>query len=256
MRRLLASVDAPPSVRVATDGRSAIEAICDEHPPDIVFLDVQMPGGDGFSVVERVGPDSMPVTVFVTAFDQFATRAFEVQALDYLVKPYEDRRFIAAFERARRRVSDERFTLLGARLHHLLDTVRGGRPSVETLPLPEATPELEGGILRRIAVRSGERVHLLRASEIDRVIAEGVYARVFAGAQSHLLRMSMNEMEVRLDPATFLRVHRSAIVNMERIRELRDAGRGDYAIILDSGASVKLSRSRRTAFERRIGQSL
>jgi two-component system LytT family response regulator len=253
IRRLLTAVGAI-DVRSAPDGLTAVDAILGDQPPDIVFLDVQMPGLDGFGVVERVGPDRMPVTVFVTAFEEHATRAFAAEALDYLVKPYDDQRFLASFERARRRVAEGRLSDLGARFRTLLAWVD---PAVDTTAPPiDRQADDASGTLDRIAIRTGDRVQLIRAATIDWIAAEGVYARVYVGSQSQLVRMSMNEMEVRLDPQRFVRVHRSAIVNVDRIRELRETSRGEYSVILESGTSVKLSRSRRAAFERRLGQSL
>jgi two-component system LytT family response regulator len=218
------------------DGESAVTAVLDEQP-DLVFLDVQMPLLDGFGVVEAVGPERMPVTVFVTAHDQHALRAFEVNALDYLLKPYDRARFKKAVDRAKALIGRPRHD--AERLTELLAAVRGE-------PKP---PD-------RIAVKAANRVYLVRVEDIDWIEAAGNYLRLHTGKDEHLLRETMTALASRLDSAQFLRIHRSTIVNVERIREIQPWFHGDYAVILQDGRQLTLSRSYRTKVEALFGHSL
>ncbi|MEM6326839.1 MAG: LytTR family DNA-binding domain-containing protein [Bacteroidota bacterium] len=232
-------------VHLAADGEEAIRAIR-AAPPDLVFLDVQMPHLDGFEVVERVGVNAMPLTVFVTAFDEYALRAFEAHALDYLLKPFGDDRFEAVLARAERRIREQQASHLGEAYTRLVETHRGGY-----------TPRLSGtGPLERFPVRRGGRVLLVRAEEIDWVEADGPYALLHVGRQRHAVRIAMRELDDRLDSQRFIRIHRSTIVNLDRVRELRDMGRGEYEAVLHDGTALKLSRSRRAHLEQRLGLSL
>jgi two-component system, LytTR family, response regulator len=246
MRRLLASAGVTDVIE-AVDGPAAVRAL-ERHEPAIVFLDIQMPELNGFGVMERIGPERMPVTVFVTAYEEYATRAFEAAAVDYLVKPYEDSRFLAALTRARARVSDGRLRELGERFESLLALQRAGDSG--TLEVDETGP------LRRLVIKKNGRIRLIRTESIDWIEAEGMYTRVHFTAESYLLRIPMHEMETRLDSNSFIRTHRSAIVNLERVRELIEVSSTEMAIVMENGARVKLSRARRAALERRLGQSL
>jgi two-component system, LytTR family, response regulator len=209
------------------DGPSAVTAIRSREP-DLVFLDVKMPGHDGFRVVEEVGADRMPVTVFVTAFDKFALKAFEVRALDYLLKPFDRDRFEAALGRAKEQFRRRQEEEVRDRLDELLTEVRGERKPLE-----------------RIAVKSSGSVYFLRAEEIDWVEAAGNYSRLHVGKTTHLLRETMTALESKLDPKRFLRIHRSTIVNIERVRELQPYFHGDYIVLLDDGTELTLSRNYR-----------
>ncbi|MCA1828423.1 MAG: LytR/AlgR family response regulator transcription factor [Myxococcales bacterium] len=197
----------------AADGDAAIAAVR-ELRPDLVLLDVQMPGRDGFDVIRAVGPARMPPVIFVTAHDAFALKAFEVHAVDYVMKPFRDRRLREALERARRPSAD-----LARRLEALMS--RLDEP--------------------RFEVRLGNRVLVVSSSEIDWVEGAGYYAVLHAGEATHLLRETLNEIEARLDRSRFLRVHRSAIVRLDRIRELRPR---DRVVVMQTGTRVRVSRSR------------
>ena len=209
-------VRATPGFEVAGEARdgddavSAIEAL----RPDLVLLDVQMPGRDGFEVIRAVGPARMPPVIFVTAYDAFAVRAFEVQALDYLLKPFEDHRLREALGRAGRASASD----LARRLEALV--VR-----------PEP----------RFEVRLGKRIQLLSCVEIDWAEGASYYTVLHAGSETHLVREPLRDIETRLDPARFARVHRSAIVQLDRVRELRPAER---ALVLRDGTRVQASRAR------------
>ena len=211
------------------DGRAAVAAIR-EHRPDLVFLDVQMPLLDGFGVVEAVGPENLPAVVFVTAYDEHAVRAFEAGALDYLLKPFERERFRKTLARARRRIHAPDRDDLGRRLAALLGELRPDR-------VGERAKHLE-----RIAVREAGRIIFLGADEIDWIEAQGNYVRLHAGRDSHLLRETMDGIEAKLDPAKFVRIRRSAIVRVERIRELQTLFNGEYAVRLQDGTRLTSSR--------------
>jgi two-component system LytT family response regulator len=241
-------------VAECASGREAVSAIRD-HRPDVVFLDVQMPGIDGFGVIRELGADRMPVVIFVTAYDTHALRAFEAHALDYLLKPIDDDRFAAAVARARRRVAERDESVVARRLVALMQEVgatvdgslpvRGGR----TDPPAAAGPG-------RIVVRDRDRVLLIDVADIDWVGADGDYVRVHAAGKSHLLRDTMAAMEERLDPATFVRIHRSTIVNVDRIRELRPYSSREYSVILRDGTRLRLSRRFRDRLRAQLGGEL
>ena len=216
------------------DGEEAVTAIVD-HEPDLVFLDVQMPQMNGFEVIEAVGGERMPLVIFVTAYDQHALRAFQVRALDYLLKPFDRERFNEALERARRQVEREETGDLGRRLLALVKDLRRDQPRAE-----------------RLVVMSGGRLFFLRADEIDWVEAAGNYVRLHVGTTSHLLRETMNAIEGRLDPEKFFRIHRSRIVNMERIQELQPWLNGEYAVLLRTGTRLTLSRGYREKLQDRL----
>jgi two-component system LytT family response regulator len=207
--------------------------------PDLVFLDVQMPVLDGFGVLEAVGVEQMPAVIFVTAYDRYALRAFEYNALDYLLKPFDRERFRKALERARA---------------HL------GRS-----PTREDTQQLQGAVeefrgenksLQRLVVKSAGRVFFLRAEEIDWIEAAGNYLRLHVGKDTHLLRDTMSSLETRLDPRRFLRIHRSTMVNIERIQELQPLFHGDYVVILHDGTQLNLSRGYRHRLHEVFGKGV
>jgi two-component system, LytTR family, response regulator len=217
------------------DGEEAVTAIHD-HSPDLVFLDVQMPHMNGFEVIDAVGVDRMPLVIFVTAYDQHALRAFEVKALDYLLKPFDRERFTDALQRARKQVEREETGDLGRRLMALVKDLRKDQPRSD-----------------RLVVKSGGRLFFLRADEIDWIEAAGNYVRLHVGTTSHLLRETMNAIESRLDPEKFFRIHRCRIVNMERIQELQPWLNGEYAVLLRTGTRLTLSRGCREKLQERLG---
>ncbi len=231
------------------DGREAVDAIR-RLQPDLLLLDIQMPELDGFEVLRAIGPEQMPQVVFVTAFDEFAVRAFEVHALDYLLKPFDDERFFVAIERAKRALWEPALGELSRRLIGLLEAVSDGSP------VAAAAHRAESQYLTRIAVKDLGRVYFIRADEIIWIQAANYYAKLHVGGRVHLLRESMSSLESRLDPFRFVRVSRSAIVNLDRVREVQPFSRGSQLIILDDGARVKLSRSRKENLEQVLGGSL
>ncbi|HXA20478.1 MAG TPA: LytTR family DNA-binding domain-containing protein [Thermoanaerobaculia bacterium] len=226
--RALLAEDA--EVRVVGEGTgSDAEALISRARPDIMFLDIQMPEIDGFGVLDRVGADTVPVVIFVTAYDQYAVRAFEVHALDYLLKPFDDQRFAGALARAKERVGARRRGEVDNRIAELLKE----RDSSRT----------------RFLIPVRDKTIVVDAAQIDWIEASDYYVTLHAGAAAHLLRQTMDEIEKQLDRRQFFRVHRSAIVNVDRVREIHPLFRGDCALVLADGRRIKLSRSRRKEFE-------
>lgn len=223
----------------AASGREAL-ALIRKHSPDLVFLDIQMPEMDGFGVLENLEAEQLPVIVFVTAFDHYALKAFEFHALDYLLKPFDDARFEKALRQAKRQIEQREVKDLSTRLVALLEGRDG--PTQETTGKP--------GHVSRLLIKSSGRVFFLKTEEIDYVQAEDYYVKLQVGRKGHLLRETMNEMEAKLDPSKFLRIHRSTIVNIDRIRELQQHFNGDYIVVIQDGTELKLSRSRREQLER------
>jgi two-component system LytT family response regulator len=223
------------------DGRAAIDAI-NALRPDLVILDVQMPEFDGFEVLRSLPRERMPSVIFVTAYDQHALRAFEVHAIDYLLKPFDDERFTDSVARAKRNLRSAELGELSRRLGELLEE-RGTPPTAE----PPLT---------RLVVKHEGRVAFVRVEELDWIEAADYCVKLHTRGQVHLLRESLNALETRLDPARFFRVHRSAIVNLDRIRELQPYFKGEHVLILQDGTRLKLSRARRESLETRLGQAL
>ena len=236
--RLVSLLAAEPGVEVAgtaSTGEEAVDQIR-QSAPDLVFLDLQMPGMDGFKVIETIGVDRMPPTVFVTAYDEYAVRAFDVQALDYLLKPFGRQRFQSALERARKHLDRERKGAMAERLAQLLRT---GRP-----------PQSAEGT--RLLIKSGGRVSFVDVDQIDWVEAEGNYVRLHVGDQIHMLRETMNRLIERIGAQRFFRIHRSRIVNITRVKELLIAGGGEYHVVLWNGTKIGLSRLYRDALQEQL----
>jgi two-component system LytT family response regulator len=243
IRHLLRDVAGIQVVGECRNGREALDTLT-RGGIDLVFLDVQMPVVDGLTVAARLDRASLPVMVFVTAFDQYALRAFEVHAVDYLLKPFTDDRFHKAVERALE-------VIAGGRERELTDRVRA-----LLLDLHAARPQPPGPYLSRLPLRSGDRTTLLSVRDVDWIGAEGDYAAVHAGRHRHLLRETMRSLAASLDPAQFARIHRSAIVNLDRVAELRALDKGEFAVVLRDGTRLKLSRGFKDAFEAQLGRRL
>jgi two-component system LytT family response regulator len=209
------------------NGREAVTVIL-RDVPDLVFLDIQMPRLDGFGVIEAVGAKQMPHVIFVTAYDEHALRAFEVSALDYLLKPIDGGRFSEALERARSRIRGETLDAVSERLHKMMTALAVERKHLE-----------------RLSIKSAGRITFLSVDEIDWIEAADNYVHIHAGRESHLLHATMSSLESRLDPNKFLRIHRSTIVNVGRIKELQPMFHGEYRIILKDGTRLTSGRSYR-----------
>lgn len=236
IRTMLARESDVEIVRECATGDDAIKALRELHP-DLLFVDVQMPGRSGFDVVREAGASARHI-VFVTAFDQYAVKAFEVQALDYLLKPFDRARFERTMQRVRERMRDGGD--LQEKLRALVEQVKGG----------EREP------LQRIMIKSAGRITFLRTSEIDWIEAADNYIRLHAGRDSHLIRETMASVEQQLDRRKFVRVHRSAIVNIDSIAEIRSLFHGDHSILLRTGAEIPLGRSYREKLEAVFGRPL
>lgn len=219
-------------------GQEAIEAI-ERQTPDLVFLDVEMPGKDGFAVLEELGPDRMPAIIFVTAYDQYAVRAFEFYALDYLLKPFDRERFEKALLRAKAHIQNEKSENITERILSALEEIKSKPVHLE-----------------RLVIKMNGHVFFVKTDDIDWLEAEGNYVRLHAGRESYLLRDTISALEGQLDPKRFVRVHRSAIVNVDRIQELQAWFHGEYRIILREGVQLTLSRSYREKLHELLGRPL
>lgn len=230
-----------PEIEITGDsanGRDAIAAIKNQNP-DLVFLDVQMPEVDGFEVLASAQAADMPLVIFVTAYDQYALRAFEVAAVDYLVKPFDRRRFEKALARAKARLANG----------------RGSEWNQQTLALL-AELKAKSSHIERLVIKAGGRAFFLKTDEIDWIEAEGKYVRLHVGKESYLLREAIGSMESQLDPKKFPRIHRSTIVNIERVKELQPWFHNEYRVILKDGTELMLSRSCRKRLGELLGSAL
>jgi two-component system, LytTR family, response regulator len=226
------------SVLEAVNGKAAVEIIAREAL-DLVFLDVQMPGLDGLQVIETVGAAAMPLTVFVTAYDQHAMRAFEANALDYLLKPFSDERWEAALARAKTR-------------HDELSLREFGRSVLRML----ATRSQPGRFLDRLVVKGSGTTRFIRVVEIDWIEGAGIYVNLHIAGKELLYRSTLNELAGRLDAMQFIRIHRSSIVNLDSILELQPISHGEFEVVLKDGQRLRVSRTYRIELEKRLRQSL
>lgn len=229
-----------PDVEVVGEARNGNEAIAAirQLAPDLVLLDIQMPMGDGFAVVRALGSTHRPVIVFVTAHDEYAIRAFEVHAMDYLLKPVERSRFRQTMDRVRA-------------------TLRRPDPGVP-LRLAALLDQLEShaGTADRLVIKSGGTVSFVDVEEIDWIEAAGNYARIHTGSRRHLIRQTMARLERELDPRTFVRIHRSTIVNLDRVKQIQPYFKGEHVVVLHDGTKLTLSRTYRDRLQDRIGTIL
>ena len=232
IRMLLAEEPDVLVVGECRDGREAVEAIRAQQP-DLVFLDVQMPELDGFGVIRTVGVEQMPMVIFITAYDAYAVHAFEVHALDYLLKPFDVDRFVQAFRRAASMLRRNHHADFDQRLAGLLGDLQ---------------PAARG--LERLMIKTPQRIYFIRTDAVDWIEAAGNYVRLHAEGKTHLLRQTMNALERQLDPDRFLRIHRSTIVNVDRVKELNRMFNGEYEVRLVDGTTLTLSRGYRSQLDR------
>jgi two-component system LytT family response regulator len=233
VRRFVAADPDVGQIFEAPDGVRAVDVIREESP-DLVFLDVQMPGLDGFAVVEALAPDAVPHVVFVTAFDHYAVRAFDVHAVDYVLKPFDAERLSRALERAKAAIASRRDGAEAARVDRLLADLRRERPER----------------LERLLVQGAERSVLLPLVRVDRLESARNYVVLHAGRETFRVRSTLDRLEQRLDPRRFVRVSRTAIVNVDRVAELLPWSHGDWVVVLTDGAKLRLSRTFRDRLER------
>lgn len=225
-------------IRECVNGHEMVAAV-EESTPDLIFLDVQMPEVDGFEALEALKHSRLPNIIFVTAYDQYAVRAFEVHALDYLLKPFDRERFDASWQRAKAQIQKDRNGDLDQRILALLEELKAGSKYLE-----------------RLVIKSGGRVFFLETDDIDWIEAEGNYVSVHSGKKGHLLRETITSLESQLDPKKFLRIHRSSIVRLDRIKELQPWFHGEYRVILQDGMQLTLSRNYRENLQEALGKSL
>ena len=238
-----------PSIEIAgsaADGTGAVQAIRTLRP-DLVFLDVQMPGMSGLDVIRELGPDEMPATVLVTAYDKHALEAYQLAAIDYIVKPFDDERFEEAVKRARRFTGVKEAHQLRERLLAFLAGDENGHSA-----LGRAQADARNGWLERIAVETRGKVKYVQVRDVLYILASGPYAELYLTDRKHLVRVSMNTLEEQLDPSRFMRVHRSAILQLAMVDTLHKAPGGDYEVQLRNGIRLSVSRTRREELERRL----
>jgi two-component system LytT family response regulator len=238
VREMLESDPVAEIVGECSNGRDAINEI-KSLAPDLIFLDVQMPEFGGFDVLESFKHEELPRVIFVTAYDQYAVRAFEVHAVDYLLKPFDRERFMTAWERAKIQISKDRLERRDQHIMELLEELKAGPRYIE-----------------RLVVKTAGRVFFLDVKDVDCIEAEGNYVRVHNGAKSYLLRETISGLDSQLDPKEFLRIHRSAIVRIDKIKELQPWFHGEYHVILEGGKQLTLSRNYRANLQEAVGNSL
>lgn len=261
LTELVENTDAVVLLTACADGRSAIEHIL-RGEPDLVFLDVQMPEITGIDVVRLVGPDRMPPVVFVTAYDQYALKAFELAAVDYLLKPFSDERFEQAVDRAREHVRHRSFDEISDRMMDLLRSAGSAASPQEDAASAAATNDTTTAtdvdpsgpsMIERIAVQRRNEIELVPVDDVVFFEAEGSYVNVYTDERKHLIRERMKTLEERLPADQFCRIHRSTIVNLDWVEALEPTDPGDIVARLTTGKRLRVSRSRRKALEERLG---
>lgn len=238
IQRLLKDDPEIEIVRICNNGEQASETIL-KLSPDLVFLDIQMPGMDGFEVLKSLKLEKLPHVIFVTAYDRYAIQAFEVHALDYLLKPFDTERFEEALKRAKEQIRLDRDRSINHGLFALLEEMK-------------APPRY----LERLVIKTSGRVFFLKTDEIDWIEAQGKYVSIHAGKDAHLVREGMNNLEAELDPRKFVRIHKSTIVNVDRIEQLQPWFHGDYRVVLRNGTILTLSRRYRQKLDELLGKPL
>lgn len=241
--RLHALLEAEPDIEIVGECADGVQALATirSAQPDLVFLDIQMPELDGFGVIAGLGPEKLPAVIFVTAYDRFALKAFEVHALDYLLKPFDRERFAKALQRARAMVEQRQSGDLNKRLSALLTDLKPEKP--------------EPKFLDRIAIKSEGRVLFFKTEDIDWIEAADNYVSIHVGNEAHLHRETMLSLEAKLPSARFVRISRSAMINLERVKEMQPMFHGDYVVILKNGTRLTLSRNYRDKLSHILGKS-
>lgn len=239
IRNLLKTDEEIKIIGEAANGRAAAEFIS-ENKPDLIFLDIQMPEADGFSLLKTLGAENLPAIIFTTAFEEYAIRAFEFHALDYLLKPFDQERFQKAVGFAKQRLLDR------------------NRQEQETLQINELLKNIEekSKYLERLLIKQNGRIIFLRVCEIELLRADDKYIQLHCGKSIHLVRQTLGAMKTQLDPQSFVQIHRSVIVNIERIRELQTMFNGDHIVVMENGAKFSLSRNYKNQLFEQLGNPL
>ncbi|MGC3980439.1 MAG: LytTR family DNA-binding domain-containing protein [Steroidobacteraceae bacterium] len=245
IKELLKAMPSVSIVGEAVNGLNAVKAI-KELAPDLVFMDVQMPGLSGIDVVRQIGPDLMPITIFVTAYDHYAVNAFDLAAVDYLLKPFDDDRFDRAVQRARTLHEMRDSTEMGVNFRKALDYLNAARPTSKE-------DHQAAEYVERIAIESRGQVRMVITTDIEYITASGPYVELHVGAKTHLVRTRMQSLEAKLDPKMFFRIHRSVIVHLNRIDVLLRQAGGDYSLRLKNGMTFPVSRNRIEELEHWMG---
>lgn len=239
-----------PDIEIVAECGSGIEAIARIRmlQPDLVFLDIEMPDADGFQVIREIGVEKMPLTIFVTAYDKYAVRAFHARALDYLLKPFDHERFEEALLRVKKQIHQQKLGSTSEKLLALLGdmNVAAKNPAEQASGAEKTT---------RLAIKSGGRIYFIKTDEIDWVEATGDYVRLHVGNKAHLMHETMNGIHARLDHKTFFRIHRSSVVNIERVRDIQPLFKGEYIITLTSGVQIKSSRGYRQQLQKVLDEA-
>ena len=238
VHRLLRADEEIQVLALCTNGEQAVEAI-HHHHPHLLFLDIQMPGMDGFEVLEAIDKRKLPQIIFITAYDRYAIQAFEVHAVDYLLKPFDRERFEKAVDRAKEFIRHNQQTNISKELEALREEIR-----------------LKPAYLDRFVIKTGGRIYFLKSQHIDWIEAQGKYVAIHSGKESHVLREGISSVEEDLDPQKFVRIHRSTIVNIERVKELNPWFHGDCKITLQDGTQLMLSRHYRQRLDDLLGRPL
>ena len=252
-KALKAMLRGDPEMEVVSECHNGMEAVTAirQQSPDIVFLDIQMPEMDGFQVIEEIGAGRMPITVFVTAYDKHALRAFEAHALDYLLKPFDHDRFNTALQRAKTFVRQQK---LGEINESLFAVLKDLKPKRNELP-SETDQRIHKEPIDRVVLKSGGRIYFLKTEEIDWVEGTSNYLTLHSAGGTHLIRETMGDFHAKLDPKKFLRIHRSTIVNIERIKDLQPLFKGEYIVSLTSGQRLRSSRGYRHELQQLLDQA-
>lgn len=246
-RRISKLLHTQTGVEIIGEAKNGLETVSmiESRRPELVYLDIQMPDLDGFGVLKQIPQDIMPLIIFVTAFDQYALKAFEFHAMDYLLKPFDDDRFEDALTHAVSQIRRQKLDDFNDKLMALMENFDAGNTA--------QPPATENHYLQRLAVKSSGRVYFLKTEEIDWIEAAGVYVNLHTGRESHLIRESISKLESQLAPAQFLRIHRSTIVNIDKIKEMQSYFHGEYIVIMKDGTELKLSRSYRDKLQAVLG---
>ena len=250
IRDLLSERDEFEIVAECENGNDAVEAI-NEGTADLLFLDIQMQDIDGFDVLKDFDPAALPKIIFITAYDQYALRAFEVHAIDYLLKPFDDERFGEMLDHVKSQIKKDNIQDLGSQLTSLLSDVESSKTQ-KKINKPQTIQPFQ----KRLVIKSTGKISFVEVEEIDWIGAEGSYVSLNTNGKSQLMRGTLKKLETLLNPEKFLRIHRSTIVNISSIQELKPHFHGEYVVILKNGKRLKLSRSYRESAERLLGGNL
>ncbi len=240
-------LDRDPEIELVARCPNGVEAVekIRELEPDLLFLDIQMPGMNGFEVLHALEQEKLPVTIFITAYEQYAIKAFEVNAIDYLLKPFDDDRFYQALEKAKENVRKNKNYEISSKMNDLLTYLEKGQKT--------SAEGKEEAYLTRLFVKNAGQISFIKVMDIDWIESDDYYVNIHVSGKSHLLRETMNNLEKRLDPAQFIRIHRGTIINIDRIKSIEPYHKNEYIVVTHSGQTFNLSRSRKELLNKKFG---